>query len=937
MSNSIADPVITLKILMDQAALSSVNSQMSDALRKGIQGTEPLFEKLEQFLETAVSKADIGSQIRKQLESGFRALKNTGGTESLVKDFERLEQAGIRFGDSFVQAAARVGQAVASVHRENSKLIDGPSVHPSWDAARSADWNRRLHVAVGIENRSNELTDRLRNADFSKGSSGHDSTGMIAGLTAFSRAATADTAYEQRSAAVSSAEEHSRLEWEQIQSKQAYLANHQRNVDIGLFNAKTKTFRRSTDNKTALAVYNRLEAHRLATGSDVSAQHQDSVGSGQFISDTDERLRQREARRLEREAIFRRERDQYATDQQRSADLYRTNRAAVDYHDSQRLENYRDPRRPLETPEASQARYASMPEYQRRNMDAARARAERRTSGGGAFNSHNFRFASQNAAFGIDDAIQSYHYGGFAASARAASNNLTAIAGMGIANPAAAAGVVIGLSILTAAVPVLMKKFGIDSEEQIKARTKYAEADYTKTGSISGSISRGTAGLSTMKEAAEGYFNLRDQEHANTDMRGFAQGLLNRSAGNGINVDVNDDLSVGFARRGVNPNDKNALAKFDQAVKWLKEDQLSSPERQSKLNEAEAKSAYVHKELPAVLKRQEEQRVRDRVADKDRYHADTIEDFNASITSAFNRDVAALRGQPADVQRQRIRELEAKKWEDINNRSENFRTVQANKLERGRSAQDAMLSALGFTGGLASSNVNFNRAYHDTSMNVDGKLNGKGITERLGFLREGHEKLSGRMLEDEVRANKGFNDPLSSLSIDFQRKQQDYADLRNPYTDKQRAALLKSNKEGFDFNRKQLIAGMLGEHEINNPMGFLARDFKKDAIALERRFADAGNNLTADEKMEMELNLKRDFQLQKRHANTPHGTEQFMANAIDIGSSQDNELRARMMGNFSRPKDDNGWQTQTLEQFRIMVTELQQLNSNLTIAAQGLK
>lgn len=58
-------------------------------------------------------------------------------------------------------------------------------------------------------------------------------------------------------------------------------------------------------------------------------------------------------------------------------------------------------------------------------------------------------FAGQQLAYGIDDAIQSYQYGGTAASIRAASNNLTAIAGTSMTGPMGVAAVV-GLSAATA-------------------------------------------------------------------------------------------------------------------------------------------------------------------------------------------------------------------------------------------------------------------------------------------------------------------------------------------------------------------------------------------------------------------------------------------------------------------------------------------------------
>lgn len=75
--------------------------------------------------------------------------------------------------------------------------------------------------------------------------------------------------------------------------------------------------------------------------------------------------------------------------------------------------------------------------------------------------SHRFSFAAQNVGFGIDDAIQSYQFGGIRASIRAASNNATAVAAMAISNPMLAAGAVVAVSIATAVLPMVLARFGL--------------------------------------------------------------------------------------------------------------------------------------------------------------------------------------------------------------------------------------------------------------------------------------------------------------------------------------------------------------------------------------------------------------------------------------------------------------------------------------------
>lgn len=94
---------------------------------------------------------------------------------------------------------------------------------------------------------------------------------------------------------------------------------------------------------------------------------------------------------------------------------------------------------------------------------------------------HRLRFATQNFAFGIDDAIQSYHYGGIGASIRAASNNATAIAGLGISNPMAAAGAVVAISALSAVVARLAPL--LDNSRTFVEDEKSSRTNYYRTSS----------------------------------------------------------------------------------------------------------------------------------------------------------------------------------------------------------------------------------------------------------------------------------------------------------------------------------------------------------------------------------------------------------------------------------------------------------------------
>lgn len=75
----------------------------------------------------------------------------------------------------------------------------------------------------------------------------------------------------------------------------------------------------------------------------------------------------------------------------------------------------------------------------------------------GGINSHNMHYMMNNAAYGVEDAIVSYQIGGVAGATRAATNNLTAIAGTAISNPMTAAATIVGIAVVGAALPPMLK------------------------------------------------------------------------------------------------------------------------------------------------------------------------------------------------------------------------------------------------------------------------------------------------------------------------------------------------------------------------------------------------------------------------------------------------------------------------------------------------
>ena len=97
---------------------------------------------------------------------------------------------------------------------------------------------------------------------------------------------------------------------------------------------------------------------------------------------------------------------------------------------------------------------------------------------GGLLGSHGFRFASQNAAFALEDYMISSQFGGPKAGFRAITNNLTAIASTLPLNPLLSAGVIGATAIAGASAPLIydrVMKDDVNREAQVKRVADYRE------------------------------------------------------------------------------------------------------------------------------------------------------------------------------------------------------------------------------------------------------------------------------------------------------------------------------------------------------------------------------------------------------------------------------------------------------------------------------
>lgn len=250
------------------------------------------------------------------------------------------------------------------------------------------------------------------------------------------------------------------------------------------------------------------------------------------------------------------------------------------------------------------------------------------TRGGTAF-SHRFRFASQQVGFGIDDAIQSYQFGGPTAAFRAASNNITAMSGMLISNPVTAAVTTVALSLATVAAPMFFKKWETESR-----RDKLGDIYYGRDGRIGGAIRRGESmsGLLGIESAED--TRISHLEKTNLAVSTLQKmGVLSYKDEDG-NYTYNDSL---FNDTAENRRARKAATKFLSTATDVEE------ENKIKFDEAVQKARFAHNNF-------------------------NIASFRENIVGDFNNTTTmGLLTSEQDLRRQMIADTQRRK--DIVNRS----------------------------------------------------------------------------------------------------------------------------------------------------------------------------------------------------------------------------------------------------------------------------
>ena len=594
-----------------------------------------------------------------------------------------------------------------------------------------------------------------------------------------------------------------------------------------------------------------------------------------------------------------------------------------------------------------------------------RASREQGRRGDGGFG-HRFRFATQNVAFGIDDAIQSYHYGGVGASIRAASNNLTAVAGMSISNPAIAAATVVGLSIGTAALPMILKRMGFADEKQIAA----ANYKYESKTNHQSALARGASGLSQFEEEVKGSMSALDEDALATEHYNKAYSHLK------FYVKDPTKIPLGYSLMNTSGEEQ---ARFDAADKVVQE-------RAGKRMLTEEKFQLHSTAMDLLEKKTDFDRIErknssDVKSERTLSRATTVEAYEEELKRKAAEDISHLTGPTVEeetrlikfrlkgqlsrkqaIQEEVTRNKNEAKWELEDLSSPAFGTAIGN-LTRARVRQaekwiadptitgarykelsDALDTTVndrtsrayfeetrtnrGNTSAFANATAAFVHRQEDYTK--DPNLNPQTQRGLLESNRAGYSRL----FYEELRTLRGDTDPLSNLHAAHNKRMEDFAEDTNLDPDSRRM-LLNASSHGFGRQREHMLTAMLEENKVTNPLGALQDSFAEKAKNLQELIATG--NLSPDEQATLSTNLKNNYIVSAREAGKPRGTEQFSADAMEVGGSADRNLFAALTGTYVKPANNAAEiQGKSLEQLVLMLKKLSDINEKLELARLGL-
>lgn len=579
----------------------------------------------------------------------------------------------------------------------------------------------------------------------------------------------------------------------------------------------------------------------------------------------------------------------------------------------------------------------------RRSIEGGRAREARRTSNRNRLSredSHSARFAAQNIGFGVDDAIQSYHYGGIGGSIRAASNNATAIAGMLISNPVTAAASVIGISIASAAIPVILSSFGSDK----------AFGDRTATDRFN-------------RRSGTGFFQSENAEQAHQESKFVSEqtwvanqkaGLAGRTELNQVNWMKASSQKGGFTSfidemAGKQVSAGGKIRQNQEELDLLKADAVGLQLRASSEWDGTAK-----KELEKNLQRTEELERENRVINAERTNDAAVirearnrlpaniarqaemSKFDFETQAQFNRGDLSIAEHDKRLEAKAALQLKNIASQPFINAEERRRAELkvANELLEAKADPDRERNMLLNQSTATQSNRNFSDRY-------------SGDTSKYGAVRAGtrdamdanqRDEISGNISNDEwnrrqlLISNKWQRDSVRAREDDLNDINPDKYNQRAAYFTRMREdiALRDPAQQGAQRFMLDRAEQRFKQDEINsiNPE---TNPYKNMQRFLERQMQDIGSqNLDpADKEAKTRAML---IAAEKRNEAMIPQARSFISRST-VGSQEDEELRARMTGNFGPQRFRDKHEGQSTE---VMEGLLRDLLAQLALQGEAI-
>lgn len=533
--------------------------------------------------------------------------------------------------------------------------------------------------------------------------------------------------------------------------------------------------------------------------------------------------------------------------------------------------------------------------------------------------SHATRFAAQNIGFGVDDAIQSYHYGGIGGSIRAASNNATAIAGMLIPNPAAAAASVVGISIASALAPTLISmsqgtsgrvatddrkiyEAGIHSQPAYDLAIKKGEGRSLARSSQNDLLSARVAATTAEKEAAEAdkQWKVKARELTATVQGSGLVGqwgmALQHITGTGMTGELtalqgqkNDTIQKRLEARKQQDNAEAQYAKSLELVAVEREDSVLANRHNRDISNTLAQGGFANGVAMA--------------AEVEKSFAEKIRRVNAG------------KGDK-DSKQFRIRNLQMDRDDALADPEEMDRTAkiafnlarQANRNFTERFGGDTSKYGAVLAGTRDQLEAN-------TRDRLSGHISVAEEARRDALVRKNFERTGSRASEDDL--NDINPDKYNQRAAYFTRLREDIA-FREPNQQAAQLAMLDRSERRFK------------QDEINaiNPE---TNPYKNMQRFVERQQEDiAAKNLNpADREAQTRAML---IAAEKRNEAMIPQARSFISRST-VGSMEDEELRARMVGNFGPQRFRDKHEGQTTE---VMEGLLRQLVDELKLKGETI-